>query len=985
MSGTRRQFVDFSNNTNSDTGENTAASIRPIADGEGVTGSVLTRPSESLRQRSEAARDAAADTMYLVDADRNLVLSGPGKISWPGSTTASASGIPTINDTLWLIPLLTPGFPQVAPVPPVASAYGTMHLKRADNTNAILVTSQRRSYAAGDRISITVTAGTSFSVTLDTETGYSRNINIVATNTTTLGSVITALNAIIPSPPDNTQLVSAALEGGALTGDLILTTQAKQYMSGNYDGEAHAITPANLAAFFAGNPTQALAEGDTLCVSYPMVTDTASTGGRRQSIPENSNTAIPSGSFFNSRSHPENLVNAIPICKVINGSLVFATGAEIPAGSVNVALATVDPGSKIIRNGSFEHANITDTTRYAISHWENRTDLAVNGAWRANTTSPHLGGKQLEFNQTSTSAATGRLEQNVELPVVVGQVIRVTAFVKQLIAPTAGTYSIVLYWGDSTSAASSSSSATFQVLSTTDAAYRAVDQSFTVPGGKSFLKTVTVEVAGVTLGSTGVSLLVDDVQVFVAKQTYEADPVDDTRMATRTLDAILLEDPSSYSLGQLAALLRFDRTTPSGEGTINVERKDQTYDNSHLPPALALFGRILSLGAKLLGTETDSLKPRLDMPYSTAAATEYTLLWQSERNGEVSGSYTFPVSRLFADTLGGLVFTVNAMWNGTAWAKDVNGTTAVQIALRAQTSLGSGYFSFSFRDATANTAWADTAWTQQFLNIDQANALATIHNTKVLGDGINFNNSVMQVVANSQSQAGLLWDPQGIDGKATVAVTPFAGFLRKGSHLFDEFWGNGLDTNRWLESSAGAGSTGINTDTHEYFMTPATASGNYQQINSRNYGAYSKNNPRFSARIRTHNLNPTSTLGAASGILIGFSNFYLLYDQTVHTSRWWLHCNGTDYDTGLASNQDGLTGNSAGQIVHFAVIDSTHVAVAIQDQNQTWSSANIAIVTVASIPAGPFEALATIVNHNAGSSPTLYVDFMQAEEVSRKD
>lgn len=335
MSGSVKQFVDYSNNTNNDTGENTPQSIQRINNGEGLDETVLRRPSESLRQRTEALRNVAGDSLYLRDADRKLVTGGPGKVTWPGSTTVAATGIPVLSDVLYIMPMLTPGFAQAAPIPPVASAYGVIHLKRVTGLlNSIAVTSMRRSYAAGDQINITVTPGAVFSCTLDAENGYERTIKIVATPTTQLSTVITALNGLTPTAPDNTQLVNAALEGGALGTDLILTTQAKQYMVGNYDGEGHTITPANLAAFFTGNPGSALAEGDTLCVQYDMVTDTASTGGRRQALPENANTAVPVGSFFNSRVNPEKLVNALPICKVINNVLVFDTGAAVPAGAV---------------------------------------------------------------------------------------------------------------------------------------------------------------------------------------------------------------------------------------------------------------------------------------------------------------------------------------------------------------------------------------------------------------------------------------------------------------------------------------------------------------------------------------------------------------------------------------------------------------------------------------------------------------------------
>lgn len=340
MSGNVTPFLDYKNST--DNGENNTASIQPVESGEQLNQATLQRPSENLRQRTEAVRSFATDALFLQNADRKFVITGPGTVTWAGSTTAGQNGIPVLSDVLWILPMLTPGAAQVAPVPPVASAFGTLHLKRAsDSMDSILVTSQRRSYAAGDQINIEVSAGTSFSCTLQTEdaSAYRRTIKIVAAASTTLGTVITALNGLMPPAPDNTQLVSAALEGGALNSDLVLDTQARQFVSGNYDGEGHTISPANLASFFTSNPSEALAEGDTLCVQFAMLSDTASTGGRRQAIPENSNTSIPAGSFFNSRAHPAKLVNALPICKVVNGALVFSTGVEIPAGSTAAPLS----------------------------------------------------------------------------------------------------------------------------------------------------------------------------------------------------------------------------------------------------------------------------------------------------------------------------------------------------------------------------------------------------------------------------------------------------------------------------------------------------------------------------------------------------------------------------------------------------------------------------------------------------------------------
>jgi len=736
MPGPVKQFLDYSSNTANDTGENNAASVQPIANGETVEQTVLNRPGESLRQRTEAIRNLEADSLYLRDADRQLILAGPGKVTWPGSTTAAASGIPVIDNNLFLLPMLTPGFPQVTPVPPVASAFGALHLKRAsDSMNSISVTSQRRSYAAGDQINVVVTPGAAFSCVLDVETTYQRTIKIVGVvGVTTLAQTITALNGLTPTAPDNTQLVLAALEGGAIGSDLLLTTQAKQYVTGNYDGERHTITPMNLADFFVTNPLQALGEGDSLCVNFPMVSDTASVGGRRQALPENSNTAIASGAFFNSRVHPENLVNALPICKVINGNLVFGTGVEIPAGATNVSLSTEDLGSRIMRNAGFEHGVTLSTARFGISDWENRSDLAVNGGFRLNTTTPLTGAKQLEFNQTSASAATGRIEQPQEIAVNPGQNIRVTAAVRQLIAPTAGQYSVVLYWGDTNSGASGNTTIALQVLASTDPTYRQIAQTVVVPAGKHFLKHVTIEVTGVTLGVPGVSLLVDDIQVVVETQTGMTPAVDNVLMRPQTVDAVIVEDPTTYALGQLAALLRMDKAVPALEGRTILERKDQDYTAGNLPPALALFGRLFQLGSKLLDSEAHALKPRVSADFAALAGVDFTLMWESGREGEVAGTYTQPVTRLYTSNDGQWIHTSNAAWGGATWTKDVAGQPA--------TKFGMGKDGLRIQTRVSDVAWNDAAWaaTYRFTNpLESASDARTPRMTMTGFDGASVN------------------------------------------------------------------------------------------------------------------------------------------------------------------------------------------------------------------------------------------------------
>lgn len=357
--GPVKPFVDYSGLSGGDSGAKDPSAIAPYQNGEKVNQAVLDRAPENLRERTEVVRDVMEDVLYLDDADRAHCLAGPGAVSWPGSTTAGHSGIPTISDDLYLVPFLTPGSAQTPPIPPVASNFGKLTLLETANAGnghaGVVVQSLRRAYAGGAKISVVVVSGGlpgTCSAALVSETdgvapGVPERTIVLTANAPTLTTVITALNAVVPPAPDNTALVSCSLATGASGTDVLTVPQAKQYVAGNVDGEGHAITPANLAAFFAGIPSPALAEGDSLCIAYSQMVDSTFAGvaGRRQSIPENSNTAVPSAAFFNSRLNPEKLVNALPICKVVNGTLVFIQGTVLQQGNTGISLGSAGPAT----------------------------------------------------------------------------------------------------------------------------------------------------------------------------------------------------------------------------------------------------------------------------------------------------------------------------------------------------------------------------------------------------------------------------------------------------------------------------------------------------------------------------------------------------------------------------------------------------------------------------------------------------------------
>lgn len=368
------------------------------------------------------------------------------------------------------------------------------------------------------------------------------------------------------------------------------------------------------------------------------------------------------------------------------GEFIVLGTINVPAPATNITTAMIlpkrrtaawekaapgaTPWSPIIRNPSFEHGvTAADTVPYSISDWVNRSDLAVNGSFRLGTSTVRSGAKSLEFNKSAVGAGVGRIEQYQEVPVTPGQLVHVTGWVRQLIAPTAGSYTFNLYWGDLNSTASTSTVVTASVLSTTDASYRLVDLIFAVPASVYVLKTVTIEAAGLTTGSTGIALVVDDFQVHVETGSPQAiQSAINGRLKQQMTSALLVEDPSTYALGQLAALLRFDKSTPASEGELIVDRKDQDYSVG-LPPALSLLGRLINVGSRLLSTSVNSEKARISTPYSPSL--DVTLIWES-----LPSTGTHPAIRIYISLSGLLFITQNAFYTNSDgfWHKDVAGT-----------------------------------------------------------------------------------------------------------------------------------------------------------------------------------------------------------------------------------------------------------------------------------------------------------------------
>jgi len=383
--GQTKPYVDYQQG--GDTGYDNNDAIQPFSNGEALRADDATQPlnrqEENLRRRTEVIRAAADGLKYVVDADREMVVCGPGLVSWNAST-----GVFTIGGGsayLFVLPFLTPGNPSPsAGNPPVQSTLGTLFIPSTGApSDGLTLTSKRHNYQGGDRISLQIVAGTGTSAVVSGDFDIVLTVQI---GTSTWQDINDAL--------DGTGIVTMSATGGIVMGDLsdanIGLFSSREFLAGNWDAEAHIINAAAVSAWFAlneraGAPTNNLTEGDTLCIWYDALIDGAG-GGRRESLIEygtppgayTNKAIVPTGALFNSREYPERLANAVPICKRVNSRLIFIGGKVLNDGASSVPFDGNVPAVSITYAGGAAWADGTTNPATTVEAQLDKivTDLA---------------------------------------------------------------------------------------------------------------------------------------------------------------------------------------------------------------------------------------------------------------------------------------------------------------------------------------------------------------------------------------------------------------------------------------------------------------------------------------------------------------------------------------------------------------------------------------------------------------------------------
>ena len=352
------------------------------------------------------------------------------------------------------------------------------------------------------------------------------------------------------------------------------------------------------------------------------------------------------------------------------------------------------PQMRLTKNGGFEVADDGASQELSFRHWRS---VVTAGGGDANLVShvaeSNSGTKSVELDVLGAGSFSFQLTQDINVPVLEGDVIRARMFKKALIAANSGTATLGVSYRDVDGNATGAQTVAFAVDGV-DAAFTEAGELFVVPAGAYEL--AFIEVKGTTLNypGAGSSLLIDDVNLFIERTSANQDLDHELRGSGSIVGALTFEQPGE-SYASVGAALSFKNTDPSS-GALELSRKDGSV--SLLPPNFALKGQLDRLGEDLIGSTANAELARIVAPASVFAGVEYTLMWESVPSGEKG-------HRLYVSPTGTVARTVNAKWDNTLnqWSKDVNG---IEASLELQTNA----LSTSRYQISGTNVWADGAW-----------------------------------------------------------------------------------------------------------------------------------------------------------------------------------------------------------------------------------------------------------------------------------
>lgn len=322
----------------------------------------------------------------------------------------------------------------------------------------------------------------------------------------------------------------------------------------------------------------------------------------------------------------------------------------------------------LLVNSAFERSpNNHPITGLEVEGW------AFTNSWETDSTAPDTGTRCVQFNAPSASTFSESFKQLIGTNVVAGQRIKVKIRKKVVGAASAGTGAIIVGYTKTDGGTATELASSF-VINGTDGSYQTVESTLVAPSGALTLTYVGIRLTSAVYGSSGVKLRIDNITALLEPVSVDdMFTIQDSRWKTPSATALLLEDATSATYGDIGAAIYFKKSLPtSTEGEVIIGRKDLAGTGNS--PALSLPGRVVNLGSASIANEADALTPRIDLPISTAGGTtEYTLVMQ----GTPSGG---DVMRVYFGADASYVVTKNSHWDGAAWIND-NGNPVSRLQL----------------------------------------------------------------------------------------------------------------------------------------------------------------------------------------------------------------------------------------------------------------------------------------------------------------
>jgi len=331
-----------------DTGErDDIEAIEPYNDGEPAGETVLRRPPENLRYRTEALRTAGEDGKYLQDSDMRWLISGGSDVGaatgslMPTVTWDRTAGSFTISNNIVVQPMSTPAADAkaskaytfgVAPTDVVFTFTSLLFAYEGANQRRIVWEAKPSAEISGGVCEAVVSGDPEHILTITVKDTWD-------TQAQDVDNALTAIAADLA-----TMGISYTMVGIVSVNISALPTDADFTLNSTWERELHYITPAQIVDFFTA-PANALNDGDTLSIWYDWLYDDVSgnNGGRRQSSTSTidigtgfpPNTHVTSGQMFKTTAEAEKIPLSIPLCKRVGDDLLFIDGTVVKGDSVH--------------------------------------------------------------------------------------------------------------------------------------------------------------------------------------------------------------------------------------------------------------------------------------------------------------------------------------------------------------------------------------------------------------------------------------------------------------------------------------------------------------------------------------------------------------------------------------------------------------------------------------------------------------------------